>query len=77
MWRRYLIGNFNFATIVARQRIRRALLDVLFSFVDKDAFAAELREPSLLKDQQKFVSRLFAVSPVEPPEPRSSDVLAG
>jgi N-acetylglucosaminyldiphosphoundecaprenol N-acetyl-beta-D-mannosaminyltransferase len=46
MWRRYLIGNLEFAGIVARQRIRRMFLDAFFSLVDKRSFAAELYESS-------------------------------
>ena len=44
MWRRYLIGNLEFAAIVLRQRIRRALLDAFVHFVNEDRFAAELSE---------------------------------
>jgi hypothetical protein len=50
MWRRYLIGNLEFAAIVLRQRIRRSLLDVFVHFVKEDCFAAELREVALLPD---------------------------
>ena len=75
MWRRYLIGNVSFATIVARQGLRRALLSALFSFLDKDAFGAEVREPRLQQHQKELVSRLFAVSAGDGPESRSSDVL--
>jgi N-acetylglucosaminyldiphosphoundecaprenol N-acetyl-beta-D-mannosaminyltransferase len=44
MWRRYLIGNLEFAAIVLRQRIRRAFLNVFVQFVNEDRFAAELSE---------------------------------
>ncbi len=47
MWRRYLIGNLEFAAIVVRQRIRRIFLKAFFSFVDKSNFAAEIHEPGL------------------------------
>ncbi len=50
MWRRYLIGNLEFAAIVIRQRIRRSLLDIFVHFVKEDRFAAELREVALLTD---------------------------
>ena len=47
MWRRYLIGNLEFAAIVLRQRIRRAFLDTFVHYVNKDIFAAELSELTL------------------------------
>ena len=50
MWRRYLIGNLEFAAIVVRQRVRRSLLDVFVHFVKEDRFAAELREAAILPD---------------------------
>jgi N-acetylglucosaminyldiphosphoundecaprenol N-acetyl-beta-D-mannosaminyltransferase len=49
MWRRYLIGNVEFAAIVLRQRIRRAFLDAFVQFVNEDRFAAELSELTLLQ----------------------------
>ena len=49
MWRRYLIGNLEFAVIVVRQRIRRSLLDTFVQFVNEDRFAAELSELTLLR----------------------------
>jgi UDP-N-acetyl-D-mannosaminuronic acid transferase (WecB/TagA/CpsF family) len=49
MWRRYLIGNLEFAAIVLRQRIRRAFLDTFVHFVNEDRFAAELSELALLQ----------------------------
>jgi N-acetylglucosaminyldiphosphoundecaprenol N-acetyl-beta-D-mannosaminyltransferase len=49
MWRRYLIGNMEFAAIVLRQRIRRSLLDAFVHFVNEDRFAAELSELTLLQ----------------------------
>src|SRR5580692_3191448 len=49
MWRRYLIGNLEFAAIVLRQRIRRAFLDAFVQFVNEDRFAAELSELTLLQ----------------------------
>jgi N-acetylglucosaminyldiphosphoundecaprenol N-acetyl-beta-D-mannosaminyltransferase len=47
MWRRYLIGNLEFAAIVIRQRIRRAFLDTFVHYVNEDRFAAELSELTL------------------------------
>ena len=44
MWRRYLIGNFQFLWIVLLQRVRRALLDGILRLAADDAFAAELDE---------------------------------
>jgi N-acetylglucosaminyldiphosphoundecaprenol N-acetyl-beta-D-mannosaminyltransferase len=54
MWRRYLIGNLEFAAIVIRQRIRRIFLKAFFSFVSRDSFAAEIYEPGL-----QFRGKLF------------------
>ncbi len=48
MWRRYLIGNLEFAVIVLRQRVRRAFLDTFVHYVNEDRFAAELSELTLL-----------------------------
>lgn len=48
MWRRYLIGNPQFAAIILRQRIRRAFLDTFVHYVNEDRFAAELSELVLL-----------------------------
>jgi len=48
MWRRYLIGNLQFAAIVIRQRIRRLFLDAFVHFLNEDRFAAELSEVTLL-----------------------------
>jgi N-acetylglucosaminyldiphosphoundecaprenol N-acetyl-beta-D-mannosaminyltransferase len=47
MWRRYLLGNLEFASIVLRQRVRRAFLDVFMTFINEDRFAAELTELTL------------------------------
>ncbi len=54
MWRRYLIGNAEFATIVLRQRIRRAILDTFVHFVNEDRFAAELSELALLQQNKSL-----------------------
>lgn len=47
MWRRYLIGNLEFAAIVVRQRIRRSFLDTFVHLVKENRFAAELSELAL------------------------------
>jgi N-acetylglucosaminyldiphosphoundecaprenol N-acetyl-beta-D-mannosaminyltransferase len=49
MWRRYLIGNLEFASIVLRQRLRRSLLETFVQFVNEGRFAAELSELTLLE----------------------------
>ena len=49
MWRRYLIGNAEFAAIVLRQRFRRTLLNAFVHLVNQDRFAAELSEMALLQ----------------------------
>jgi len=62
LWRRYLIGNVEFATIVIRQRIRRAFLDAFFALADKGSFAAELREPGL-QSKCKLVLSFMSLTP--------------
>jgi N-acetylglucosaminyldiphosphoundecaprenol N-acetyl-beta-D-mannosaminyltransferase len=52
MWRRYLIGNLEFAGIILRQRLRRSLLKTFMQFIDEDRFAAELNELTLLDPQR-------------------------
>jgi N-acetylglucosaminyldiphosphoundecaprenol N-acetyl-beta-D-mannosaminyltransferase len=47
MWRRYLIGNLQFAAIVLRQRVRRFFLDIFVHLVNEDRFGAELSEITL------------------------------
>jgi N-acetylglucosaminyldiphosphoundecaprenol N-acetyl-beta-D-mannosaminyltransferase len=76
LWRRYLIGNLEFAAIVTRQRIRRALLDAFFSLVDKESFAAELYEPCH-QYKRKLVARAMNFTPGEIHKSPSSDALAG
>jgi len=44
MWRRYLIGNLEFAAIVAQQRLRRALLGACVRLASEGRFGAELEE---------------------------------
>jgi N-acetylglucosaminyldiphosphoundecaprenol N-acetyl-beta-D-mannosaminyltransferase len=57
MWRRYLIGNLEFANIVMRQRIRRVLLDTFVHFVNEERFAAELSELTLSQGSELVDSR--------------------
>ncbi|MGC2403477.1 MAG: WecB/TagA/CpsF family glycosyltransferase [Acidobacteriaceae bacterium] len=54
MWRRYLIGNLEFASIVVRQRIRRTLLSAFVQFLNEDRFAAELAELALLQREGRL-----------------------
>jgi N-acetylglucosaminyldiphosphoundecaprenol N-acetyl-beta-D-mannosaminyltransferase len=54
MWRRYLIGNLEFAAIVLRQRIRRILLNAFVHLVNEDRFAAELSELALLQHNKSL-----------------------
>jgi N-acetylglucosaminyldiphosphoundecaprenol N-acetyl-beta-D-mannosaminyltransferase len=75
LWRRYLIGNLEFASIVARQRIRRAFLDAFFSLVDKDSFAAELYEPDQRYKRMLVVDALI-VTPGEMSESHPPDASA-
>lgn len=74
MWRRYLIGNLQFAAIVVRQYVRRAFLDSFFSLIDKDRFAAELYEPSL-QYQRKLVANLMNSRSSETSELRHPEAL--
>jgi N-acetylglucosaminyldiphosphoundecaprenol N-acetyl-beta-D-mannosaminyltransferase len=57
MWRRYLIGNLEFASIILRQRIRRSVLDAFMHFVNEDRFAAELTELTLMQNDRPLDSR--------------------
>ncbi len=57
MWRRYLIGNLEFATIVVRQRMRRSLLNTFLHFVTENRFAAELREVTVQPQERPFEVR--------------------
>jgi N-acetylglucosaminyldiphosphoundecaprenol N-acetyl-beta-D-mannosaminyltransferase len=57
MWRRYLIGNMEFASIVLRQRIRRSLLDIFVNFLNEDRFAAELSEVTLFQRSTSLDNR--------------------
>jgi len=76
MWRRYLIGNLQFAAIVLRQWIRRAFLGSFFSLVDKDRFAAELYEPSL-QHKRKRVASVLNFRSSEMIDSRHPDTLPG
>jgi N-acetylglucosaminyldiphosphoundecaprenol N-acetyl-beta-D-mannosaminyltransferase len=76
LWRRYLIGNLEFAAIVIRQRVRRAFLDAFFALVDKDIFAAELREPRL-QYRRKVLISLMSSSAEEMNASYHSDALVG
>jgi N-acetylglucosaminyldiphosphoundecaprenol N-acetyl-beta-D-mannosaminyltransferase len=62
MWRRYLIGNLEFAAIVLRQRVRRAFLDTFVHYVNEDRFAAELSELTLLPHDISLASRSTIVT---------------
>jgi N-acetylglucosaminyldiphosphoundecaprenol N-acetyl-beta-D-mannosaminyltransferase len=76
MWRRYLIGNLQFASIVARQRFRRAFLEAFFSLVDKDGFAAELYE-SHLQHRRRHVASVLSFKSGEISESGHSDAIIG
>ena len=69
MWRRYLIGNLTFASIVARQRGRRALLETFFEYLRDEKFAAELGEARFVEALNQFASQARVKAD-------SSDVLA-
>jgi len=75
MWRRYLIGNLEFAAIVGRQCVRRAFLDAFFALVDRGSFAAEVHEVEL---RRKFesASRLIDATVEDLSEPHRSDAFA-
>jgi N-acetylglucosaminyldiphosphoundecaprenol N-acetyl-beta-D-mannosaminyltransferase len=76
LWRRYLIGNLEFAAIVARQRMRRAFLDAFLALIGNRNFAAELREPSL-QHKCELVLSVMSFAPREMTETHHSDALAG
>jgi N-acetylglucosaminyldiphosphoundecaprenol N-acetyl-beta-D-mannosaminyltransferase len=69
MWRRYLIGNLVFGAIVVRQRARRMLVEKFLRYVRDERFAAELREPEIIRGLKRFASR-------EADDAESADVLA-
>jgi N-acetylglucosaminyldiphosphoundecaprenol N-acetyl-beta-D-mannosaminyltransferase len=54
MWRRYLIGNLEFAAIVVRQHMRRSLLNAFPHFVTENRFAAELSEVTVQPEERPF-----------------------
>ena len=58
MWRRYLIGNLQFASIVFHQRIRRAVLSGLVKMLSKSSFAAELEDTLVQTRTLELMSRL-------------------
>ncbi len=57
MWRRYLIGNLEFAAIVVRQRVRRFLLNAFVHLMNEDRFAAELSELAFLQQTRSSEGR--------------------
>jgi N-acetylglucosaminyldiphosphoundecaprenol N-acetyl-beta-D-mannosaminyltransferase len=60
MWRRYLLGNLEFAAIVFRQLVRRAFLDAFFRLLANESFAAELREPSIQQKRALVASAMLS-----------------
>jgi hypothetical protein len=75
MWRRYLIGNIEFAVIVFRQCFRRSFLAVFFSLLEKNSFAAELHEPGL-QYKRRLIESLTHFTPGETSESHDSSTLA-
>ena len=61
MWRRYLIGNVQFAAIVLRQRMRRELVEAVMRLAAHRRFAAEMREV-MLRDPEK-ATKLITLLP--------------
>jgi N-acetylglucosaminyldiphosphoundecaprenol N-acetyl-beta-D-mannosaminyltransferase len=57
MWRRYLIGNLEFGSIILRQLVRRSVLDAFMHFVNEDRFAAELTELTLMQNERPLENR--------------------
>jgi N-acetylglucosaminyldiphosphoundecaprenol N-acetyl-beta-D-mannosaminyltransferase len=51
MWRRYSIGNLEFAEIVVAQCIRRLLLNACVRVASRNGFAAELQEIAMLQPE--------------------------
>jgi N-acetylglucosaminyldiphosphoundecaprenol N-acetyl-beta-D-mannosaminyltransferase len=76
MWRRYLIGNLEFMSIVVHQRMRRAVLDAFYSLVDKDGFAAEFYEPDLQYKHKRLANVLNFESSDVNESPRSGALVS-
>ena len=70
LWRRYLIGNCQFAFIVLHQRVRRAILNLCIRLVRQGKFAAELDEVMLSRsdDSDWLDSQLENLRRTRPPE---------
>jgi N-acetylglucosaminyldiphosphoundecaprenol N-acetyl-beta-D-mannosaminyltransferase len=58
MWRRYLIGNFQFLSIVLQQRVRRAVLSAFVRTLRNWTFAAELHDAALRAGTTELIARL-------------------
>jgi len=72
MWRRYLLGNVEFAWIVLKQGLRRIYLGMFLRLMDKGSFAAELREAGLLRGDHVLES-LATVKAGAVPEPQHNN----
>jgi N-acetylglucosaminyldiphosphoundecaprenol N-acetyl-beta-D-mannosaminyltransferase len=65
LWRRYLIGNSQFVTIVLNQRIARALFRTLVRVLKSSSFEAETQDAKVCAEAIDILSRALAL-PSEP-----------
>jgi N-acetylglucosaminyldiphosphoundecaprenol N-acetyl-beta-D-mannosaminyltransferase len=66
MWRRYLIGNARFCTIVLQQSVRKGLLSAFTEILRKQSFAAELLDPDVRTKIQELTNSLREFSSDSP-----------
>jgi UDP-N-acetyl-D-mannosaminuronic acid transferase (WecB/TagA/CpsF family) len=57
MWRRYLIGNAQFLSIVLHQRLRRAILSALVNMLKSSSFEAELHDATVRTEAHEIMLR--------------------
>jgi N-acetylglucosaminyldiphosphoundecaprenol N-acetyl-beta-D-mannosaminyltransferase len=58
MWRRYLIGNAQFLSIVLHQRLRRAIFSALVNLLKSSSFDAELHDANIRTEALEIMLRL-------------------
>jgi N-acetylglucosaminyldiphosphoundecaprenol N-acetyl-beta-D-mannosaminyltransferase len=71
LWRRYLIGNAQFCGLVLQQGWRRALVSAVLSILREEKFAEELKEPSLRRKAEEFVTSVGKRQPMTSKETRA------
>jgi N-acetylglucosaminyldiphosphoundecaprenol N-acetyl-beta-D-mannosaminyltransferase len=60
MWRRYLIGNLQFLSIVFHQRLRRAVFSALVHVLKSSAFEAEFHDVTVRTETLDIMLRIAA-----------------